>query len=244
MKDIFAVAEHYKDWGDTPHIKCHIRNGETQLRSFLQKLYHDDARGIFILWTKQDKYTYAIDVTQRDEIVDKAIFLARIKDVYFGVGLQKEIPVKGHRGTAETVSLLPAFWMDIDVKGPHHKNAKLPNLARDASNFLNELEIKPSMVINTGGGVHAYWLFNEPHHISSSNHYKHLEEASKSFQKFIIAEGRKKGWELDDTSDLARLLRMPGTWNWKTIPPKPVYFLEPEDENIYTREPRSIFDIF
>lgn len=227
MPDIYLIANDDPGWGEDQFIKNHIEHGKSQLRYFIQKLYPGQAFGRLILWTKQDKNTYPIDATDIDKIVETAISLSRTKDVYFGVGLQKENPPKGQRGTTETVSHLPGLWMDIDVRGPHHKMTALPGSIEEAVEFLRSLKPAPSLIIDTGGGLHVYWVFDQLYHIDSADKFYRIRDVSKSFQQKIIAEGEKYGWTLDNTADLARLLRLPGTWNWKETPPNPVYILEP-----------------
>jgi hypothetical protein len=58
-------------------------------------------------------------------------------------------------GKAEAAALLPAFWLDIDCDGDAAKRD-------DAFNRLYAFELPPSAILDSGGGLHAYWLLNEP----------------------------------------------------------------------------------
>jgi hypothetical protein len=64
----------------------------------------------------------------------------------------------------------------------------------------------PSVVVNSGGGFHAYWLLYEPMVIDDSN-----RAAITSLQYRWV--GHVGG---DDVKDLARVLRLPGTRNVKS----------------------------
>jgi len=63
-----------------------------------------------------------------------------------------------------------------------------------------------------------HWLFSEPYLIQDENDLESFKTLSSSFQKTIIAKGKAHGWKLDNTSDPARLLRIPGTMNFKHDP--------------------------
>lgn len=231
---ILDLAETDPEWYYQPLIQNHIQTGKDQARHFFKKLYgprtyHPHPSGVVTLCYKEEEgmVCYPKSIGMRSEIIDVSLYLGQRGDIYFNIGLQEDLPPRGQRGKSNTVSLIPGFWMDIDEKGSHHKSQDLPCSIEEAESFLRSLEKPPSMIICTGGGLHAYWVFQELCFIETDSYRMKIKEASKTFQQRIINEGKKHGWSLDNTSDLARLLRIPGTWNWKTIPPKPVYFLEP-----------------
>ncbi len=70
--------------------------------------------------------------------------------VYFAPCLRRE-----KVGKAESAALLPALWVDIDCDG----DANRYNAAFDK---LNSFELKPSAIVDSGGGLHAYWFLAEP----------------------------------------------------------------------------------
>ena len=196
-------------------------------QSFLEILYGNIAVDWFNLWTKQDKRTHSFQMQNRQEISAKALSLSENMDVYFSVGLHSQKPPAGKRGASETVTVIPGLWMDVDIKDSGHKKMGLPSSIDEALDFLKCLDKLPSLIVNSGGGLHAYWLFEEPHLIIDKDDREKCHNISKNFQDSIITEGKKRGWDLDNTSDLARILRLPGTWNWKEDIPRPVYVLEP-----------------
>ena len=69
-------------------------------------------------------------------------------------------------------------------------------------------------------GVHAIWLRDEPFVIRNENEREQIRELSAGFGMYVIAEGRKKGWKLDNVQDVPRMLRAPGSLNFKSDPPK------------------------
>ncbi len=69
---------------------------------------------------------------------------------YFAVGLRRPGLTRWKRGGAAEVVALPALFVDVD-------DTSLETLAR-----LQYAQLKPSCIVSSGGGYHAYWWLNEP----------------------------------------------------------------------------------
>jgi hypothetical protein len=80
----------------------------------------------------------------------------------------------------------------------------------------------PTCVVATGGGIHPYWLFREPWIFEDDAEHQEAATLLCRFQDGARAWWRERGWHLDSTHDLARVLRIPGTQNWKYRPQRPV----------------------
>jgi hypothetical protein len=182
---------------------------------FLRTLYAGATDGYITIWTRQDKRTEFFPVADIPAAVTYAESLFDTHDVYFGVGLRREKLAGGQRGGNADVSVIPAFWTDIDVRGAAHKESELPETIDDALEFLNALPLKPSIVVSSGNGLHVYWLFAEPLAIMTDAHRSNISGALQGWQSHINAAARERGWKLDNTSDLARVLRLPGGVNHK-----------------------------
>lgn len=117
--------------------------------------------------------------------------------VYFGLCTRKP---GSTTGTKADVLAAPALWVDIDC-------AKQEIKGRDAIAALEFLPFPPTIVINSGGGLHAYWQLEEPADVSSADKYEPVERLCR--QLALILAG--------DTScaEIARILRLPGTFNSK-----------------------------
>ncbi len=133
-----------------------------------------------------------------EEAVDAAIRFAQTSDVYVGVA-----PRRGEDGTKSGVSRIPALWADLDLKGDYTRQRR--------SEQLKELTCRPSMVVWSGNGYHAYWLLEEPAHSDEG-----LENAARAMK--LLA----KGLEGDPVQDRSRILRVPGTFNHKYDESQPV----------------------
>ena len=138
------------------------------------------------------------------------------QDVYVSVGLLQQRPESG-RGKESDVIAIAGLWMDIDCSEGSHKEQKLPSKEEGLS-FLKELPFKPSLIVWSGGGLHVYWIFKEILYFHSEADRQQAKELSSRFQLTIISMAKSHGWNLDNTADLVRLLRIPGTHNFKRDP--------------------------
>lgn len=118
------------------------------------------------------------------------------------------------RGGEADVIGMPGVWVDIDVVSPHHKATDLPTEA-EVAGAISRFD-PPSLVVMTGGGLHAYWVFEEPWWFTD------YRAARKLSERFRLLFGERSGVRVDPVQDLARMLRYPGTFNFKSDPPKPV----------------------
>tara|TARA_R110000782_G_scaffold259110_2_gene349294 strand:+ start:5903 stop:8155 length:2253 start_codon:yes stop_codon:yes gene_type:complete len=123
------------------------------------------------------------------------------------------------RGDAAECVGVPGLWVDIDVLDREsHQKTNLPPTLEAALDVAREAVPLPwTCEVMTGGGVHLYWLFPELIELSLDEHEKRdaLELLNRKMQQVIRDAYAKKGWELDGTWDLARVLRPAGTMNIK-----------------------------
>jgi len=140
------------------------------------------------------------------------------KNVYYAMASYKQGYHEAPDGkmvlrTMENVAELRALWLDIDVgekKGYQSKDAALTDLRR----FLMDTNVPgPSYVVNSGGGIHAYWTLDAPVDTAA---WIRLAEGLK-------AACKAKGFKADPscTSNPNRVLRLPATYNYKK-PDSPV----------------------
>uniref|UniRef100_I2Q6Z1 DUF3987 domain-containing protein n=1 Tax=Desulfovibrio sp. U5L TaxID=596152 RepID=I2Q6Z1_9BACT len=84
--------------------------------------------------------------------------------------------------------------------------------------IFEEFPFKPTIVVHSGHGLQVWFLFDKPRKFDSEEQREKAQALSKAFQKAILNVAGAKGWELDNTADLARILRLPGTINNKAEP--------------------------
>lgn len=132
------------------------------------------------------------------EAASRAVELSQRAEVYIGVAARR-----GEDGTKSGVSRIQALWGDFDLKGGYTRERRKEQ--------LKSLTCRPSIVVWSGNGFHAYWF---------------LEESARSDEDLETAERTMKllatGLEGDPVQDRSRILRVPGTFNYKYDEPQSV----------------------
>ena len=209
-----------------------------QVKSFLPVLWSFHETGFLAVSSKGPNglSTKFFSHPLKLDLICNAIDRWSGQDIWGCVGCVGQRPDKG-RGTEKDVIADPGFWFDLDCKEGSHNKENLPS-RDEALSFLQEIPFKPSLVVSSGGGFQVYWLFKEMWTFSSDEERQQAKDLSRRFHLTIISMGKAHGWDLDNTSDLIRLLRLPGTWNHKGDPVQ-VKILE---SNNYRYEPESFED--
>ncbi len=141
----------------------------------------------------------------------------RATDVYFCLSLQRRAGDKAKNGTLRAARsiqeaiALKAVWLDVDVK-PEKGYATIDEALDAIAEFrINAGLPAPSAIVYSGGGVHVYWISDRPLSVAEWTPYAHG----------LRAEALRCGLKFDAgvTIDAARILRIPGTFNYKGNPP-------------------------
>jgi hypothetical protein len=152
------------------------------------------------------------------------------KNVFYGVCLRGSDLGSSKRGAKKDIVCVPGVWADFDIapegakKTGHAAKDLPPSVAEIISKILVPFGISPSLIVHSGGGLHAYWLFTRPLEITSANREK-ISSFSKAWQDSLVHLSTLAGWHLDMTADLSRVLRPAGTHNRKLATPRPVKIL-------------------
>lgn len=145
------------------------------------------------------------------------------------------------RGRKDTAQHLSFLWLDVDYGETGHEKKNLPPTKEAALELIRrigrKLGMKPSWIIHTGHGFHVYWIFVEPLSLENDEERASATALTKAFELFAAGVATELGieqtgspYELDAVHDLARILRIPGTFNCKDPKnPLPVYFEEKND---------------
>lgn len=185
------------------------------IQNFFREIYRDCSHGYITITTLPDRKTRWFKCTEIEKISKTAENLGKKTNVFFGVGLRNKVLPNGQRGSEKDILGVTALYADIDVKGDAHAQTFLPSSVIEATDFLHSLKIKPSIIVNSGNGIHGYWLLDKPFMIKNESDRKHISSIFKDFGKYVNGEAKKHGWKLDNVYDLARILRVPGTINHK-----------------------------
>ena len=143
-------------------------------------------------------------------------------EVYVGQGVFEK-PIANGRGQASDVAAISSVWADVDILHEAHASEKsYPPDAETAGQLARIGPHRPTLVVSSGYGLHAYWQFRDPWVFEDDNE---REEAALFLRRVGVtlqSRAKDRGFELDQVHDLARILRIPGTLNWKGKAPKPV----------------------
>ena len=193
-------------------------------REFLSLLFaHPSLNGLYLaIWDRQTKATAAFQLPDLEGAACNAEARAESQDVYFGVCPYTSINA-GSRGTADQAGALLGVWLDVDVRHPDaHKAENIPETREQAFDLIYEMPERPSAVVSSGYGLQAWWLFDAPLLITDTKTRIEAAAASTGWVAMANRRAAKHGWKLDPVGDLARVLRLPGTWNRKGAEPKAV----------------------
>lgn len=152
-------------------------------------------------------------------VVDAATYAGKCEsDTYIGAGISGGNYGPKARATADEVIAIPALWLDVDFLHPAHKSTDLPPDIDGAWQLIADVGRTPSAVVNTGHGLQAWWRIGDGLCAEEPERLR-IAQAVRNWQTTLIEQARiRHGWRIDATHDLARLMRLPGTWNRKTDP--------------------------
>jgi hypothetical protein len=214
-------------------------------REYLGVVYGEDAPGYFVITTKEKlrgkpgiyHKAHWIPAHDLDRAARRICELSCDRDVYLGVALQdrqaalaekrRRLDAKGRageparesscRGFASTAIAIPGFWADIDILGPAHKAPTLPPTREAARELVATVPQPASLIVDSGHGIYAWWLFHELWVFADDNEREKAAATSRGFQAYLQTEAARRGWTIDSTADLARVLRPVGSFNYKTV---------------------------
>ena len=111
-----------------------------------------------------------------------------------------------------------SFYIDLDVDPENpRKYASKDAALEDLDGFLKIAKLPPPVRVDSGNGVHAYWLFDEDIPIPEWKRY--VDKFKSLCNDYIKIDNNVTG-------DAARILRCPETNNYKTDPPRPTKFID------------------
>lgn len=159
-------------------------------------------------------------VETREEFDEWVQHFQRAKrNVFFGVAKYKD----GSNRTKQNVQALKCFWLDIDC-GPNKDYPDQDEAILSLREFCNLVGLPKPILVNSGRGVHAYWPLEEE--VSREE----WEVVAKRLKEVCAAQDLR----VDNSCfEVARILRVPGTMNFKGEKPLPVTVISTGDPITY-----------
>jgi hypothetical protein len=201
------MTTHYT-FGDREHVALPLlpcqttRNGQTNrdLRhDFLRALHPEGYRDLRAFRKGESPKTASVPAA---DVATVDTFADRFHDHDVFVGVAPRLNSEGRDITA--CAALHALFIDYDFK---------MSSEAEALRALASFPLTPSIVVNSGGGLHCYWLLNEPLDLQN--------DGSVLAKQILRALATALGADLT-AAEPARVLRLPGTLNHKYVPPRPV----------------------
>jgi hypothetical protein len=179
-----------------------------------------------------------------DHARDAADFIDTIvtgpQNIYTTGGLVRP-GIKSGRGKKDDIIGVVASWIDIDLKKDDKPNG-VENI-QAAIDLIVGYGIDPSLIIGSGNGVHGWWLYKEPLMFETAEQREAAEQLCQRLQETIRQRAKEKGWDIDSTHDVTRVLRLPGTYNRKD-PANPLEVKLILDTGIEYGDPENDFEEF
>ena len=122
-------------------------------------------------------------------------------DVYMGVNTRV-----GQRGKKENVHFVSALHAEVDYGDVGHKKSPVHATYQEALDAINTCKFKPTIVNHSGGGFHCYWVLTNPINVQDTGTGA-IENVNKALNQMV---GGDSG-----THNIDRVLRVPGTFNFK-----------------------------
>mgnify|MGYP006277646137 CR=1 FL=1 len=201
-----------------------------QTVDFLRHVWPTDGKYCIVGKDQQNNLIHKF-VDTIDEAAALATNLSSHKnDVYFGCSTY----VDGTSRTNDNVKEQKALWLDIDCGFDKKKNRWKEYQNKDLAltaleGFCATTGLPKPTIVDSGRGIHVYWTFTEP---VDKIVWKPVAEGLK----FLCV---KHSFKSDPacTADVSRILRVPGTYNYKDIN-------EPADVKVlHQGEPHSFSDL-
>jgi len=126
----------------------------------------------------------------------------------------------GHSRKAEYAIYCKSFFVDLDVGTDNPKKYPSKDAAlADLEDFVRLKDLPPPVRVDSGTGIHAYWLFDKA--VPTSEWRTYAVKFKQLCQDHLKIDPAV-------TADAARILRCPESNNYKTDPPTPGRFLDTE----------------
>ncbi len=218
-----------------PHSFSHHNEGnihsldlERFVNEALPILHRGGMYGYF--WTLPQKQTYPFPFGNPSN------FPLNSRNVYYGVNPTNKDAFQGRkvlgdeRATLSEISAVNTLFAEFDAKEYGDIKADLEGAKQKALAHIKALPLSPSMLIDSGGGYHVYHFLQHPFFIKDDVERLFIAGKLKTWVKKI---GGSKG-----VNDLTRILRVPGTKNYKPEYPHPlpVKLVELDATRLYALE--------
>lgn len=199
--------------------------------NFLRKVLPD---GLIVVARPASKGFVQVVCNSIDEAVEQAAkFDQEGKDCYFGLGSLREpfiLETRKNKITGEpeevkavrvgaNIAQMKCLFIDLDVGADDPKKyADQLEAGTALRQFCKDTQFPHPMIVNSGGGLHAYWPFDKAVPVDQ------WRVLAQTFKGVLAAYGLKA--DPTRTADASSVLRVAGTHNYKGGGKRAVYVLK------------------
>ena len=184
--------------------------------AWLASLYGTGPPGQIGVWLRNEDNDKKRTALLRKPADINKLTIGERENVYFRVSLLDHDfipPFRGSRGLKEDTGAVVAFGADLDIAAPERKGKKnLPPDFETVMKIVDALPFRPSRLIDSGRGVHAYWVFSSTVELINEQEIDRAAELAELFHRSIVipAVNEVGAYDVDSVFDLPRVLRLPG----------------------------------
>ena len=161
-------------------------------------------QNILDLLHRGGRFRYSFTLPERKSLWQGVEHPFRVPDIdhniYFGVHpcLVEKSPHQ--RCTNDDICAINCLYAEFDPD---------PMTKEELADHIELLELQPTLLVDSGRGYHGYWLLRDTYCLDSIDARERVTRLQKAFVGAVGGDPAAK--------DLARMLRVPGTHNYKDI---------------------------
>lgn len=210
---------------------------EVAAKDYLTRLFNGSPGWYGLSWSDGGSHFDSDSFQDIGELLAQAAELeaAEVESIWVRMSKMRKRPGRGKKGGAVNTKVVPGIWSDIDLGNVGHKHdpdkhhgLRLPANEDEALSIREAAGLpEPTMVVHSGGGLYALWLFDEPYVLDeqqpgSLGKFHALERLVGDWQHQLAAGAERLGlYYGSGVGNLDRILRLPGTTNRKAGSERP-----------------------
>lgn len=201
------------------------------LTDFIAALWGARFAGALKIWSKTTKKTLSYMADDIDRLGEDVARKRHAEDIYIGLSTQPHDLDSSARGSNDTAITLPGIVADIDFASAKSSEKQYPPDAETALALINTFPEKPFFIQHSGNGLHVVYAFDKVFVIGNREDRRRAQAILRQFGRRLMEHFKEAGYEIDNVFDLARVFRVPMSFNHKSGTAKPVEVIAFSPEN-------------
>lgn len=206
-------------------------SAEFSLPDFICAFYGSSFEGEVKIWSLKTRRTTSYGADAIPQLVHDIEKRKHAEDLYLGLSTQPGDLGPTARGSNETAISLPGFFADIDFANAKDSAKRYPPDCDTALGLIRSFEHELFLIQHSGNGLHILYPFDKALVMHNQEARRRARAILQNFHRKLAAHFMREGYEIDNVSDLARVYRVPMTFNHKSGTPKLVAVVAYNPEN-------------